>query len=137
MRPETARRTYGASSAKGGGVGYVTGRDSVNLGRANVALRIDQRRPMVLDLAPVRDVDNTDLDDPVVMRRRQPRGLKIDDGVAGHCSPPQAIERIMPSMVVRRLTSSAMWQACTSGLTGRRGMESEEQFPPRALRTLH
>jgi diadenosine tetraphosphatase ApaH/serine/threonine PP2A family protein phosphatase len=74
--------------------GDIGGGDPVHVGRPHVALWVDQRGPVVLDLTAVGDEDDADLHDTVVLLRYESGGLHIDHCVAGHAidlparSPP-------------------------------------------------
>jgi hypothetical protein len=58
--------------------------DPVDVLRAEVALRVDERGPGRLDLTARRDLHDGDLHDAVMAAREQPRGLDVDDGVPSH-----------------------------------------------------
>ena len=55
--------------------------DAVDAGGADIAVRVDERRLAVLDVAGVRDEDHGDLDDPVAVLGLESRRLDVDDGV--------------------------------------------------------
>jgi hypothetical protein len=78
------RDDAGRNLAEGGSTEDVAGRDAVDVRRPDVALRIDQRGPLVLELTIVGELDNADLDDSIVLLRKQPGRLQVDDGVTRH-----------------------------------------------------
>ena len=59
----------------------VRGRQTVDLGRRHVTLRVHERLPLVDQVALVINEDDSDLEDAMVMCRREPGGLDVDDGV--------------------------------------------------------
>ena len=66
---------------EGGCVSHVRAAEVVDVGGAEVTAGVDDRLEGVLDGPVGRDADDADLDDPVVILRRQPGGLEVQDGL--------------------------------------------------------
>ncbi len=85
-------------------------------GGPEVAMRVHERRPLVLDGAATVDEYDPDLDHPVVLGRRQPGRLQIDHRKARHRVPPlgQAITSSPVTAAVinacRRSRRSSIWR---------------------------
>src|SRR5690606_35259403 len=67
----------------------ICGVDAVDVLRAEVTLRIDERAPRVFALTVRTEQDDPDLDDAVVPGRAQSSGLEVDDGVTSHSIAPE------------------------------------------------
>jgi hypothetical protein len=76
--------------SEGRGVLDVSAAELMDVGGPQVAAGVDDRLERVLDGPVGADVNDPDLDDLVVVLRRQPSGLEVDDGVAvvSHMVPP-------------------------------------------------